>query len=117
MPHTTLEFSSNIIEKDNIKALFNRLHLLLEKSLPTTLSSCKSRVIDHRLYTIGDGSSDNAFVHMTLSILSGREKQQKASIGQAIMHLLTEHFSQSSQMLTLQISLEIRDLHDAYFKN
>ena len=116
MPHILLEFSGNIIEKKNTQALFNRIHLLLANSLPTTLSSCKSRVIDHKVYTIGDSSSDNAFVHMTISILSGREYQQKSSIGQAIMDLLTEHFSQSSQMLTLQISIEIRDLDDAYFK-
>ncbi|MEO8400318.1 MAG: hypothetical protein ABI597_00805 [Gammaproteobacteria bacterium] len=47
MPQLILEFSSNIVEKNNFDNLFKGCHSILEKILPTDIESCKSRTIEH----------------------------------------------------------------------
>jgi len=72
MPQLILEFSSNILEKNNLVTLFQECHSILEKKLPTDIDSCKSRAIECHDYYIGNGEPNNAFVHISLKIMPGR---------------------------------------------
>lgn len=116
MPHLVLEFSSNIIEKNNIQSLFKNCHSILEMMLPTNLISCKSRSIECNIFYIGDGQPKNAFVHLTLKVMPGRSPDTLKTLGDAIMNLLRSHFTESLKHLNLQITLEIIKLQKTYFK-
>jgi 5-carboxymethyl-2-hydroxymuconate isomerase len=116
MPHLILEHSSNIIEKNNLLGLFKKCHALLSETLPTELSSCKSRAIEHTTYYIGNGQENNAFVHVNLKIMPGRPSEIVETVGKTLIDLLKDHFDTSSKQFSLQITLEIQELEKTYFK-
>lgn len=116
MPQLILEYSKNIIERDNLTTLFQQCHDLLAEALPTDLNSCKSRAIKCKTYVVGDGQLDNAFIHVSLKVMPGRTQDTLQNVGQRMMKVLENHFAQSLQKLKLQITLEISNLQPTYFK-
>ena len=117
MPQIILEYSSNIIEKDKLTDLLKSINKYLSESLPTELSSCKSRSVGYDVYCIGDGSPRNAFAHVNLKILPGRSFNQLTDVGNGIMGVLKEYLHESAQRLNLQITVEIDELQKTYFKH
>lgn len=117
MPHLVLEYSNNITSIDRLNPLFDKLHQLLANELPTQLSSCKSRCIAHPLFFIGDQDDTNAFVHLTIKILSGRAESKKSSLGKKILSLLSDFFMTEPSNLKINLSVEIMDLDKNYFKS
>jgi 5-carboxymethyl-2-hydroxymuconate isomerase len=117
MPHLILEYSDNVIEKNNFTDLFAQCHDFLAANLPTEIASCKSRAIGYSDYYVSGGQAKNAFVHVTLKILSGRSVAVLNKVGHQLLDMLNSYFVESHQHLQLQISLEIADLSDAYFKS
>ena len=116
MPQLTLEFSSNLIEKNNLFNLFQECHSILEKILPTNIESCKSRSIEYHNYYIGNGEPNNAFVHISLKIIPGRSFETLKNVGESMMVVLKNYFSNALNKLNLQITLEIMELQKTYFK-
>lgn len=116
MPQLTLEYSSNIIETDNLTDLLQLCNHLLVTALPTELVSCKSRAIEYKIYSVGEGHPNNAFVHVNLKIMPGRTPDILQNVGEKMLELLAKHFAVSLQNLQLQITLEISDLSPNYFK-
>jgi 5-carboxymethyl-2-hydroxymuconate isomerase len=109
MPHLTLEYSSNIIEKNDMKHLFKECHVVLTEMLPTDLNGCKSKAIEYEHYYIGDGNINNAFIHANLKVMPGRSPQTFEKLTQAIMVLLKNHFKKSFLELQLQITIEVNE--------
>lgn len=116
MPQLILEFSSNILEKNNLTSLFQECHTLLEDILPTDINSCKSRAIEPRNYCIGNADPSNAFVRISLKILPGRSIDTLNNTGEKLMALFKNYFSLSLKQLKVQITLEIMELQKTYFK-
>lgn len=112
MPHIILEHSDNI---KNPEGIFNKLHQLLESQLPTQLASCKSRSIAYHSFWLGDGSPKNAFVHLKIKILAGRTDKVKENLAASILKLMRQSFEKKAELNT-QLSLEILDLNQHYYK-
>src|SRR3990167_10567642 len=105
MPQLILEFSSNIIEKNDFTDLFQECHAALSQMLPTNIMDCKSRAIEYNNYFIGDMNKNNAFIHITLKVMPGRTTQILENVAAAIMQILKKHFAKSLHELKLQITL------------
>jgi 5-carboxymethyl-2-hydroxymuconate isomerase len=116
MPHLTLEFSANILEKNNMTSLFKECHVMLAHALPSELARCKSRAIESSFYYVGDGQPNNAFVHVSLKVMPGRSFDTLKNVGDNMMKILKDNFSESLKKLHLQITVEISDLQKTYFK-
>ncbi|KTD66991.1 MULTISPECIES: 5-carboxymethyl-2-hydroxymuconate Delta-isomerase [Legionella] len=116
MPHLILELSNNIKNTEHLSQLFDKLHHMLAEQLPTQLSGCRSRCVIHPLFFIGDQSEDNAFVHLTLKMLPGRDELKKKSIGKNLFDLLDDFFRVGQNQLNITLSVEILDLDPIYFK-
>jgi 5-carboxymethyl-2-hydroxymuconate isomerase len=116
MPQLILEYSSNVIEKNNLFNLLKKFNETLTQLLTTELLSCKSRAVEQVVYCIGDGNINNAFVHITLKVMPGRTFDKLKNVGEVMMDILKEYFHESSQKLNLQLSLEIDELKKTYFK-
>lgn len=117
MPHVILEYSGNLIENIEFQALFKECHELLVKHLSTSIQNCKSRAYLCKNYYVGDGNSNNAFVHVTLKIMPGRSKELLNYTGETLLTLFKKYFSESIQKLNLELSLEIVELQGPYFKS
>lgn len=117
MPHLTLEYSSNIREKENFHSLFHNLHHIIVRIAKADIESCKSRAIEHKTYYIGNGDLNRAFIHLKVQLLEGRPIQVRQEAGEEILKALAEHFSQSLTHLNLDITVEVAEIiKNLYFK-
>lgn len=116
MPQLRLEYSANVLEKNNMTQLFEACHKTLVEILPTDIKTCKSRAIECESFYVGDGNPKNAFVHVALKVLPGRDAEVLKKVGEVIMDILKNYFSQSLQAFNLQITLEVMELEKTYFK-
>lgn len=117
MPHLILEASSNIVEtNDKIKQTLQKCQNLLVEKLPTQLTSCKSRLILHDVFILGDNQERNAFVHLSVKLLKGRSAELLRETSTSLQSLLYSEFNKSATQLELGISVEITELNDSYAK-
>lgn len=116
MPQLTLEYSANILEKSHLTSLLKSCHELIANELPTKIESCKSRAIERDIYCVGDGNAQNAFVHVVLKVMPGRDEATRIKVGEKLLELLKMHFGKSLEMLKLQITIELDELSTTYFK-
>lgn len=116
MPHLVLEYSANIVEGENLFELFKKCHVLLMEILPTDIESCKSRAIKYNEYYIGNGDLNNAFVHVDIKIMPGRDLIKLKNVSCQILDILKEYFIFSAKELNLQITVEVTELEETYLK-
>ena len=115
MPHIILECSDNIIEKD-MKPLLADIQNILVAQLPTKLEACKSRSIRHSDFLLGNGDTNNAFVHLSIRVLQGRSEELLNQTAQIILEKMAIYFDESSKKLNLQITLALQNLPPIYLK-
>ncbi len=117
MPHIVLEYSENVLEQVDFKDFFNRLHSLLIENGPFKLEDIKSRAIPHPFFYVADGKESNGFVHLTLSILKGRDLSLRQALAEKILLFLKQEYARSYGELNCSISVEIKELDgDTYRK-
>ncbi len=114
MPQIVLECSRNIGEFDH-KEFFSGIHTILTKI--TVLEACKSRVVQHAQYHVGDGHEDNAFAYLRIAVLPGRDKETREEIGKACFSYLQDFFTPmiEDKQLVCKPTVEIAELA-IYFK-
>jgi 5-carboxymethyl-2-hydroxymuconate isomerase len=115
MPQITFEASDNIIEQD-LRETLSEIHQILVDVLPTKLESCKSRVIRHKEFLLGDGDVNNAFIHLSIRIIEGRTKEIIDVATNQIMIVLQNNFKESANKLNLKFSVAIDNLPQSYLK-
>ena len=115
MPHVIFELSDNILEKDLAK-IMDEIHQILTDRLPAQLESCKSRVIRHQKFLVGNGHDNNAFIHLLVEVFPGRSKATLDLTASKIIAALQIYFKKSVDNLNLQISVTIKDLPEIYHK-
>ena len=117
MPHCILEYSNNIVTTVNTKQFFHELHQLLVTEAGIDISNIKSRTVVYDQFFIGDGRDDHAFIHLTVSILSGRHSKEKQNLGHKILAYLATVFATSKEKVNCSITLELREMErETYFK-
>lgn len=117
MPQLVLEYSSNITQKIESRVLLGEIASIVSAAGNIPIENFKSRLIRREEYLVGDGGEKNAFVHLEAGIFSGRTLEAKRRIGEDCTEYLEEYFMPSADELSLQITVEIRDMEkEAYFK-
>ncbi len=117
MPHIVLEYSDNLPELPDFRALFDDIHLTLNRIGGIRLENCKSRARSARHCYIGDGNPDNAFIHLDIAFVEGRSDEIKQAIGRECLELVKRYYRLHLSE-NLQITLWIRDIElDCYFKD
>jgi 5-carboxymethyl-2-hydroxymuconate isomerase len=114
MPHLTFECTDNIYDEAAIPALLKRANTVLiaqDGVYPT--GGIRSRAVRLHDWCVADGSQDDAFVHATLKIGSGRSAEAKQKTGDALFHLMAEHFAELYARRGLALSLEIAEFSEA----
>jgi 5-carboxymethyl-2-hydroxymuconate isomerase len=114
MPHLTFECTDNIYDAAAMPALLKKANAVLIGQggvYPTGGIRARAfRVVD---YCVADGSQDDAFVHATLKIGSGRTPEAKQKTGDALFRMMTAHFAELYARRGLALSLEIAEFSEA----
>ncbi|MBL7662449.1 5-carboxymethyl-2-hydroxymuconate Delta-isomerase [bacterium] len=115
MPHVLIECSANISSRPEPILLLKKIANLLPQLGPFNQRDIKSRMIYHDHYCCGDGAKNKAFIHLELSILSGRPDELKSQVSKALGDLLLNEFEQALQGLDYSITVDIRELNKACY--
>jgi 5-carboxymethyl-2-hydroxymuconate isomerase len=117
MPQISLEYSSNITQKIESAVLLSEITSVIAAAAEIPVGNFKSRLLKREEYLVGEGGESDAFVHLEVGIFSGRTLDVKRRIGEDCIEHLEEYFSPSAGELSLQITVEIRDMEKAaYFR-
>jgi 5-carboxymethyl-2-hydroxymuconate isomerase len=111
MPHLIIEYTDNIAEEPHWQHLYRELHAVLIATGEWYSPDIKSRSIRLTNYSIGNGSPDQAFVSLTLQILSGRSDELKKSVAENCLKVLAGHFHRTLEMLQASVTVQIVDIH------
>lgn len=116
MPHLTLEYSANLNAFDTKATL-----LALNESLATSGHfenelDIKSRGLPRDAFQVGTSSEPRAFVHATLSILSGRTLDTRRALTERVLAVLKAHCVAPSGT-HLQLSVQLVEMErESYAK-
>lgn len=118
MPQIKLEYTDNVELVKDISKVFSEIHLVLNQTAGIKLENCKSRAVQLADYYIGEGGTDQAFVHLEVRILEGRSVDLKKQTGNTLLEILKTSYSFDINPIGLQITVEIIDIiKDFYFKS
>jgi 5-carboxymethyl-2-hydroxymuconate isomerase len=116
MPHMTLEYSDNIIDRPVPGILLAELHDALVASGPYDMTQIKSRILVHEQFLVSDGKNDQAFVHLQLAIMPRDVPVMKATT-EKLLAFLQDKFPKSKKDLNCSFSVEVRILEkETYVK-
>jgi len=117
MPQIRLEYSSNINIQFKFSNLFADIHNAVHTIGNSRIENCKSRAILCPEYFIGTGVQNHAFVHLELQWLEGRSQEIKEQLGENMLQILQDYFSDAQHELAIQITTHIMDIpRQFYFK-
>jgi 5-carboxymethyl-2-hydroxymuconate isomerase len=118
MPHLVLECSANVPDEPDFDIVLRRLHEAMTTAGPFDLANVKSRAVRHERFRVADGAPDRAFVHLTVSVLAGRDGAALRSTAEALLAVLRESFPRARAERRCDLILEIREMRrDLYSKS
>lgn len=118
MPHFILEYTDNIKEEANIPDLLEKINkVLLSRSDIFPIGGIRLRAIELHDYRIADGTEDDAFVHATLKIGSGRSVADKNAACDEIFEVIKAHFADLFAKRYLALSMELSEFTTATYKH
>ncbi len=110
MPHLTLEYSNNLPAPVDFDGIFARLHATLAEIGPFPLAWIKSRAVPHDVFRVGAGAPESVFVHLTASILTGRDLEQRRRIGERLLLVLREGFAQAWDGCPCDLTVDVHEM-------
>ena len=118
MPHLVLECSANVPDEPDFDRVLRSLHEAMTTVGPFDLANVKSRAVRHERFRVEDGAPDRAFVHLTASVLAGREARVLRETGDALLAVLRECFPRARTERRCDFTVELREMRPGlYFKS
>ncbi|WP_019414870.1 5-carboxymethyl-2-hydroxymuconate Delta-isomerase [Paenisporosarcina sp. TG20] len=113
MPHIVVEYTNNLKDETDISQLLKSLHgVLIDRSSIFPIGGIRSRAIELQTYYVADGTVEDAYVHVTFKIFSGRSKEVKEETCKALFEVVTDHFSDIFDRRSLALSMELVELNE-----
>jgi len=117
MPHMILEYSANVVDGIDERALARDLNRELVEAGPFRLEDVKTRVYRAERFSVAGGDEREAFAHLTLRILEGRDVETRRAAGEHMLGVLRRAFARSLAELDCQLTVEICEMSPGnYFK-
>ena len=114
MPHFVLEYTSNIKAEARVPELLKKVNAVLMAQggvFPT--GGIRARAIEMTDYAIADGAEDDAFVHASLTIGSGRSAEEKRKACDELFAMMEDHFADLFAKRYLALSMEFGEFNEA----
>jgi 5-carboxymethyl-2-hydroxymuconate isomerase len=108
MPHLTVEYTKNLTSL-NANGLLLQLNQALAAAGNFEDIDIKSRAIALDNYLVGTTADDKAFVHVKLSILSGRTSHVKQALSNSLLQVLSDA-TVGIQKMHIQLCVEILEI-------
>lgn len=116
MPHLTLEYSANLKAFDAAATLLALNESLAASGHFAVEIDIKSRCVRRDAFLVGTSSEPRAFVHATLSILSGRTPETRRALSERVLSVLKARCGAPSGV-RLQLSAQVVEIEgESYAK-
>jgi len=109
MPHLHLEYTPNLTQLNADVALLRLNNALVASGQFAAESDIKSRAMKVEYFRVGTGLGERGFVHVTLSLLSGRSPEIKKQLADSLLAVLQE-LGPWPAGLSVQCSVEMVDM-------
>jgi len=110
MPHLMLEYTNNLPESVDFAALFARLNASVSEMTNVPIAQVKSRAVPRTIFRVGAGDPDAVFVHLTVSLLEGRDTALQKRLGERLMGHLREAFARAYAERPCDITIEMHEM-------
>ena len=107
MPHVKLEYTENVEWNNPIQDIFHKLQTVLVQHARVKPENCKSRAIELKYFHCAGKSHSGGFIHLEISLLSGRTKEVKTNIGKECSRIVQSFIENTAK---IQVSVELRDM-------
>jgi 5-carboxymethyl-2-hydroxymuconate isomerase len=109
MPHLIVEYSSNLEDRFDLDALLDKLHATAVATGMFPLAGIRIRAYAARHYRIADCAPDNAFVHVTAIVGSGRPLDRRQRVSEQLFRALCGELEPLAAKSPLAISFNMRE--------
>ena len=109
MPHVIVEYSANIEADLSPDRLVDEIHQAAITSGIAEPVAVRTRLKRREHYRVGDGSPENAFVHIDVRGRKGRTPEQKAGVVRGITDAVVRELGvppQSVEVLLIEVGRE-----------
>ncbi|RKP52530.1 5-carboxymethyl-2-hydroxymuconate Delta-isomerase [Trinickia fusca] len=114
MPHIIVEYTDNLREDARVALLLKTINeTLIAQGGVYPTGGIRSRAIELHDYCVADGTENDAFVHVTLKIGSGRSEAVKQQTCDALFEAIKAHFSEVYARRYLALSLELVEFSES----
>lgn len=114
MPHIHLEYSNNLAAFQPQPILLGLNQALLATGHVKAATDIKSRAVAQTDFVIGLGETSQAYVHVKVSLLSGRDLATKKEISDQLL-LALQQLLPAQPDLTVQLCIEILEMEKACY--
>ena len=113
MPHVKLEYTENVQWRSPIHDIFPKLQTVLMQHAKVKPKNCKSRATELTDFHCTNKNNSGGFIHLEISLLSGRTKEVKTNIGKECSRIVQSFIENRAE---IQVSVELRDMdQNSYF--
>ena len=115
MPTIHFEYTDNLNLSDKIKPFLTSIHKTLVDIIHTDLATCRSLIVPHTSYVVGDGNANNAFLQLTIKILPGRSADLKKQLGAILFEKIQNTFSSEIAAQNTQCRVYVQETNIDYY--
>lgn len=110
MPHVVVEYSANLEEELDIRALLQKIHAAVLASGVFTVGAVRTRAERREVYVIADGDPDNAFMHIDIRMAPGRDAPTRKIVAQGVLDTIAAETRDVFARTGLGLSVEVREI-------
>jgi 5-carboxymethyl-2-hydroxymuconate isomerase len=110
MPHVIVEYSANIEAELSPARLCEEIHAAAIASGVAEPVAVRTRLKRREHYRVGDGSPENAFVHIDIRARKGRSLEQKKAVVQAVYDQANKTLDAVFRARPLALTVEIHEI-------
>jgi len=110
LPHLTLEYSANLENAVDIKALCQLLRDTLLDTQLFEMGAIRVRALRAEIFVVADDLPQNSFLDASLRIGAGRKPEEKTHLGELLMTAMNEFLQTKLETPHFALSLEIKEI-------
>ncbi|HWM83328.1 MAG TPA: 5-carboxymethyl-2-hydroxymuconate Delta-isomerase [Pseudolabrys sp.] len=110
MPHIIVEYSGNLDDSLDIRALIDALHQCAIDSRVADAAAIRTRAERRDVFRVAGDNPANAFVHIVARLRIGRSEEQRRTLADALLAVTNQHLRRADGTHPLAITVEIEEI-------
>lgn len=112
MPHVIAEYSANLEDALDVRALVEGLHRTMIDSGLADVAAIRTRAERRDHVRVGEDNPANAFVHITARLRAGRTEQQQTALAEALLAAADKALERAFKTHPIAVTVEIENIHN-----